>query len=1556
MASPSQSRDGSSSEAMPTGLSRFTPWVRDWFLRDVGEPTPPQRRSWPEIQAGHHVLIHAPTGSGKTFAAFLWALDELLRNPVGPMPGVSILYVSPLRALNYDIERNLEAPLHGIIAEADGQGVDVRKITTAVRTGDTPSAQRAAMVRKPPDILITTPESLYLILTSPKARRILETVRTVILDEIHTISSTKRGAHTALSLERLEAVSPGFQRIGLSATQHPLEEVARFLGGQQIRHAPPGISSEPRPVSIIDVAGDKRMEVQVVGMPTPTPQPQAGAWPRVIPRLLREISKHETTLVFANSRRQAERAADRLNAFVAEEGEASKHLDETNAPLKYTGGIFSASSEGGPFRAHHGSISDEQRREMERDLKAGKLPALIGTSSLELGIDIGSVDLVVQLGSPKSATQGLQRVGRSGHSVGETSRGLMYALHPEDLLESAVIARRMIDRRVEAIRIPRNALDVLAQQIVAAVSIQDWRIHDLFRLVRGAYPYSDLSFESFKSVLKLVSGKYPSSAFKSLRARIYWDEIGETLHALPGSGMHALGSGGTIVDKGEFPVYLADGAKRIGELDEEFVFETHPGDAFMLGSQIWRAVEITDHHVTVEPAPGAMPRMPFWNGEGGWRPFELSVELAECRRHLADRIRPYVDQEEEPEDVVEWLQASFPLDDAAARQLIRHIRGQLRAVGTVSSDRTIVAETFADAVGDWRLVVHSPFGGRINAPWAIAMADAIREATHVAPEMQVGDDGFLFRLPASDSDPPSHLIEEVTPGDVRKRLLAQLPDSALFGAAFRQNASRALLLPSNLGASRRHRLGRSHGTRARTPFWLQRLRAKDLLSIARKLSDFPVMLETYRDCLEDAMDLPNLMRIVESVQRGAIDVVPVRTQTPSPVARSLGFEFTSFYLYEWDAPKAERSFQALQLDRKALSALFQDPESAGLLRSDAFEEVAGRFGRTSAGARARNPVELAAVLEELGDLSLEEAQARCEGNAQGWLVALEREGRAQRVRVPARPRAQIRWIAASDAETYQGIADGHPTQAQIRKALTTYLTSREPATAADVANRYGLPVSDVQCQLASIAEAAGLMQGYFTAHTDAPQWASEGVIGAVQARTLSILRAEIEPVGALRFAAATARLNGMTSSPDMPPKVPNLDDVRRALEGLRGVAAHPRDWMDALLASRAPGFSLAVLERLFQDGEFAWVGAPDGAGSFRIRLVPRSSGCLYMTDQEVEIAQAGPDSASPEVERIWGFLREEGAVTSEDLRKAMSGVPVMDLRRALRELILGGLVTANSWRALTAILHESSEIDSGTPRAGERARGRRGSSRREAARRIREATQALPAGVSWMPAARFAILGPAVSEAERRAARAQAILDRHGVASRRAVELEGDDWAWGPLASQLGLMEMRGRVRRGYFVTGLPGLQFASPTFVETLRTEPDVREVAIVPARDVTSTLDRSLADDLPAKEGRLLRFQRVRSTRLALGGDIPLALLEEEGTRVTVNRDEALRPVVRRALLLFTDRQRRRGRTISVRYWNDEAVLESEGAALLSELGFRRDYPRMTFDALQARVLARA
>src|SRR4051795_499583 len=936
-------------------LSSFTPQVREWFERAFEAPTPAQAQAWPAIASGEHTLISAPTGSGKTLAAFLWALDRLVAQPSHEQ--TRLVYVSPLKALSYDVEKNLRAPLRGI-------GADLK---VAIRTGDTPQKDRRDMVRHPPDILITTPESLYLMLTSG-AREIFAGTEQVIVDEIHAVAQTKRGAHLALTLERLEEASEhAVQRIGLSATQNPLEEVGRFLVGPQ------------RTCTIVDTGArkplDLKIHVPVESMVEPE-QPdieldpfegtgqeatRKSIWPAIYPEIVELVKAHRSTIVFVNNRRGAERLALRINELA-------------DADIA---------------RAHPGSLAREERLIIEDQLKAGELPCLVATSSLELGIDMGAVDLVLQVESPKSVTAGLQRIGRAGHNVGDVSKGRIFPKFRADLLECAVVAKRMRGGEIETTVVPRNPLDVLAQQIVAiAASAGDEdpvAVDALHALLKRTYTYAELSRAQLENVLDMLDGRYPSEEFGELRPRIVWDRVAGTIRARKGARALAVTNAGTIPDRGLFSVNLPDG-RRVGELDEEMVYEARPGQVFLLGASSWRIEEITRDRVVVTPAPGVPGAVPFWRGDSVGRPRELGEAIGAFSRWAVEQDAATLERE-------------YDLDERAATNLLEFLREQEEATRVLPSERTIVIERFRDEIGDWRLCILSPYGGRVHAAWGLALSARIRDEYGLESDAIWSDDGIIVHLPDADEPPGADLVL-IEPDELEDLVVGELGGSALFGARFRENAGRALLIP------------RAYPGR-RTTLWQQRLKSQTLLEVARRYAQFPIVLETYRECLRDVLDLPGLQDLLRKLHSRELSVVEVETPTASPFASSLLFDYVATYMYEGDTPNAERRAAALALDRELLRELLGQEELRELIDPDALEQVEADLQRTSERTRADSADALHDVLRRVGDLTLEEVKLR--GGTQAWLDQLKGERRAIKLRVGG----EKRWLAAEDAGLYR---------------------------------------------------------------------------------------------------------------------------------------------------------------------------------------------------------------------------------------------------------------------------------------------------------------------------------------------------------------------------------------------------------------------------------------------------------------------------------------------------------------------------------------------------------
>ncbi len=1133
-------------------LDVFSPRTREWFAGAFAAPTAAQEQAWPAIASGEHVLISAPTGSGKTLAAFLYAIDRLAEIPPPPDPRerrIGLVYVSPLKALSYDIDRNLRTPLRGI-------GADLK---VAVRTGDTPQRERQQMLREAPDILITTPESLYLMLTG-QAQRLFEGTRWCIVDEIHAVASTKRGSHLALTLERLTAAAGAdVQRIGLSATQNPLEEVGRFMVGphRRCRVVDTGVRKE------LDLQIQVPVESMVEPDATPAPDldPLAGGeatrrsiWPAIYPELLELIRTHKSTIMFVNNRRSAERIALRLNEMAGEE----------------------------LARSHHGSLAREERTVVEEMLKAGELPCLVATSSLELGIDMGAVDLVIQVESPKSVARGLQRIGRAGHSVGDVSRGRIFPKFRSDLLECAVVARRMREAQIETTVVPRNALDVLAQQIVAIAAAagedEPVAVDDLYALVTRTHSYAELTRPSFENVLDMLDGRYPSSEFAELRPRIVWDRVAGTIRARPGARQLAVTNAGTIPDRGLFAVTLPDG-RRVGELDEEMIYEARPGQTFLLGATTWRIEEIGRDRVIVTPAPGVPGAIPFWKGDSIGRPRELGEAIGAFARWAVDQAP-------------ETLERDYDLDRRAASNLVEFLTEQQQATRVVPSDRAIVVERFRDEIGDWRLCVLSPFGGRVHAAWSLALSARIREQVGLESDAIYSDDGIIIHLPDAE-EPPSADLVLLEPDEIEDLVVAELGSSALFGARFRENAGRALLIP-------RARPGK------RTPLWQQRLKSQSLLEVAKKYGEFPVILETYRECLRDVLDVPGLVDLITRVQRREITLVEVETATASPFASSLLFDYVATYMYEGDTPNAERRAAALSLDRDLLRELLGQEELRDLIDPGALERVEADLQCRSELTRAANRDSLLDVLRRVGDLSLDEVSARVlEGlDPTAMLSDLRGERRAARVRI----NGQERWIDAADAGLYRDALGAAPAGGlpaafledvpdALSRLLRRYAATHGPFTTADVRARYGI---DVSAALRELERSGDLIRGELRPGGSEREWCDPEVLRRLRRASLAVLRKEIEPAEARELARFLPAWQGVDRHPA---SGAGIDRLREILVPLQGLVLPAEVWERDILPRRTGAYSPVWMDQLCAAGELVWIGAGAlGRNSGRVAL------------------------------------------------------------------------------------------------------------------------------------------------------------------------------------------------------------------------------------------------------------------------------------------------------------------------------------------------------------------
>jgi ATP-dependent helicase Lhr and Lhr-like helicase len=1453
-------------------LENFTPRVREWFERAFEAPTPAQQQAWPAIAAGENVLLSAPTGSGKTLAAFLWALDRLSAgsaNAAGERAGgTRVLYVSPLKALAYDIERNLRTPLRGIGAE---------EVTVGIRTGDTPQKERAAMARRPPDILITTPESLYLILTS-QARSMLDDVEAVIVDEIHAVAATKRGSHLALTLERLEAhvranrsdAGEGerkeLQRIGLSATQNPLEEIGRFLVGPR------------REVTIVDAGHrkelDLRIEVPVESMSEPggaTPsdpaqdplEPVAGGestrgsiWPAIYPELLELVKAHNSTIVFVNNRRSAERVALRLNELAAKEladDDDEKRDDGPVAPLEIA-------------RAHHGSLAREERTKVEELLKAGELPCLVATSSLELGIDMGAVDLVLQIESPKSVARGLQRIGRAGHNVGDVSRGRIFPKFRGDLLECAVVARRMHEGLIEPTVVPRNALDVLAQQIVAiAVSVDPAKagikgnpdeagvaVAALYALVTSSHPYAELSMELLENVLDMLDGRYPSKEFGELRARIVWDRLAGTIRPRKGSRQLAIANAGTIPDRGLYSVTLPDG-RRVGELDEEMVYEARPGQAFLLGASTWRIEEIGRDRVIVTPAPGAPGAVPFWKGDSVGRPKELGEAIGAFSRWAV---------EQQPQA----LQDGYDLDERAARNLLAYLREQQDATRVLPSERTIVLERFRDEIGDWRLCVLSPFGGRVHSAWGLAIAARIRERIGIEADAISSDDGIVLHLPDLDADdaealPSAAELIMLEPDEVEQAVTHELGGSALFGARFRENAARALLIPRAYPGKR-------------TPLWQQRLKAQNLLEVARRYGDFPIVLETYRECLRDVLDVPGLEGILRSLHSREISLVEVETQTASPFASSLLFDYVATYMYEGDTPSAERRAAALSLDRDLLRELLGQEELRELLDPDALARVEDDLQHRSEITRATGRDGLHDVLRHVGDLGDGEVAARVfEGIDPAPLLAeLQRERRAIRLRVNGEPR----WVAADEAGLYRDALSAAPPGGlpeafladvpdALRVLVARYARTHGPFTTDELRARYGVDASAV---LRELERAGELVRGELRPGGSGREWCDVEVLRRLRRASLAALRKEIEPAEQQALAAFLPAWQGIDRHPSAGAGV---DRLREVLVPLQGLALPAEIWERDVLPRRTGAYSPSWLDQLCASGELVWVGAGPLGRSGRVALYFREDAPLIGPPAANErrgsaatAAAKAPDT--PEHDQLRERLAQ-GPCFFTDLLSEL-GLAAELLRETLWDLVWGGEATNDAWAPLRA-----PRLTLARARPERWPAARRFGSRRTGAQSQVQGRWGLTA-----PIFAGAVPGP-----ERRRALSELLLERYGILTREQVLAEGIKGGFALLYDTLCNLETLGICRRGYFVEGMGGAQFALPGAVERLRSARPAAGAGEQPRALVLAAADPAqpygAALPWPKRDAQERRPSRVAGAYVVLVADEPALYVERGG-----------------------------------------------------------------------------
>ncbi|MGC2508045.1 MAG: crosslink repair DNA glycosylase YcaQ family protein [Candidatus Acidiferrales bacterium] len=1392
------------------GLELFHPAVRAWFESMFSAPTRPQRMGWAAIARGDSTLILAPTGTGKTLAAFLWCINRLMFAPVPEKKQrCRVIYISPIKALAVDVERNLQVPLAGIAAAAERLGAEYHEPVISMRTGDTPAAQRTRFARHPGDILITTPESLYLLLTS-NARENLKSVETIIVDEIHALVPTKRGSHLALSIERLEHLcNRPLQRIGLSATQRPLEEVARYLGGcessPQAEIAPAHDRSEEalaefessaisplfRRVAIVDASETKRLELRVevavedmarlrdIGPPSDAAE-RGSIWSAIHPKLLELVRSHRSTLIFVNNRRLAERISGALNELAGET----------------------------LVRAHHGSVAVTQRKEIEDLLKAGRLRGLVATSSLELGIDMGAIDLVVQVESPPSVATGMQRVGRASHHVGAVSNAVIFPKHRADLVACAAITRAMYDGHIESTHYPRNPLDVLAQQIVAMVALDAWDVDEVFQLIRRAAPYAALTRPVFEGVLDMLAGRYPSAEFAELRPRITWDRVRNRLTSRQGARNVAVINGGTIPDRGLYGVFLAGKTKgaRVGELDEEMVFETRTGETIVLGASTWRIEEISNDRVIVSPAPGQPGKMPFWHGDAAGRPVEFGERIGRMMRELLRLPRPVAFAK---------LVEEHSLDANAAENLLRYLEEQIATTKRIPSDEDILIETCTDELGDRRVCVLTPFGSQVHVPWCMAATAKIRGERGIDVEAMWSDDGFVIRLPDSDEPVPMDALLP-TPAEFRDLVLRELGSTALFAARFREAAARALLLP-------KRRPG------MRTPLWQQRKRSTDLLAVASRFSSFPIVLETYRECIRDSFDLPAVANLLEKIQKGAIRVTTIESTKPSPFAASLLFFYVANYIYDGDAPLAERRAQALSIDQSQLQDLLGDADLRELLDQAALDETERRLQALDPEFQARHMDGVHDLLLRLGDLTDEEISARC---ASAEIAATVNELVEARRAVLIEIAGGTRYAPVEYAARYRdalgvllpsGLPDAflEPSAAPLHDIVHRYARTHGPFTTADIAARYALRAEAIEPMLHSLHAGGKLLEGEFRPSGRHREWCDPGVLQQIRRKSLARLRREVEPVEPHTFARFAARWHGV--------RIPRhgLNALLDSIEMLQGAAVPVSELERDVLPARIKDYRPGDLDTLMATGELTWVGVERiGERDGLVALYLSKSLPLLLPPRELRASDEPP---SERAQRIIEFLGQRGASFFADIHEACGGGFPGETLDALWELVWSSRVTNDAYHPLRHWLkppetnRSRSSLSEGQPGSP------------EISRRMRSRIAASgPAQGRW---SLIESRVPAALTATQWSANiSQQLLARHGVVMRETAIAETIPGGYPTIYPALRTMEESGRIRRGMFVAGVGAAQFAIPAAVDmlrSLRANPPPPEVVYLAATD---------------------------------------------------------------------------------------------------------------------------
>ncbi|MEN6520207.1 MAG: DEAD/DEAH box helicase [Armatimonadota bacterium] len=1470
----------------------FHPAIKKWFVEKFGQPTQPQMQGWPLIDQGISTLILAPTGSGKTLAAFLAGINRAicdLSSGQTPENGVEILYISPLKALNYDIERNLASPLSEISEIAEKMGCPIPSINTAVRTGDTPANERRKMLKKPPHILITTPESLHIMLTS-SARNIFDTVRYVIVDEIHALCPNKRGVFLSVLLERLENICTNSPvRIGLSATQKPLSEVARFLGGFDD-------NGEPRRVEIVDTGVRRQVDLKVVCTCDDLRHPEDGSvWPSIYRRLLDLVRMHRSTIIFANTRRIVENLTLGINDLAGEE----------------------------IVKPHHGSVSASLRRLTETALKNGALKGVVATGTLELGIDMGAVELVCQVESPKEVSRGLQRIGRAGHVHTAVSKGRIIAKTNPDLVEAVSIARGMIDGDVEPISVPKNCLDILAQQIVAMAAIEDTYWGDIYRTVKRTYTFKELSEEAFNLTLQLVTGRYPSKAFKDLRARVSLDRLNGRISPLPGSQRLVIANGGAIPDTGEYGVYLADAHMKIGELDEEFVYEAREGDTFSLGTNNWKIQRIEADRVIVSHGSQIQAKTPFWRGENVPRSARTGRKMGEMLRKIAEM----------GDEAQEWVSRNLPVDIRSAANLCNFVKTQTGLTDTsgLPTDKRIVLESFVDELGSTRMALLSVFGGRVHHALRIALSALIKKELGVIPETISGDNGILFKLPEGDAPPPFSLFKKLTPELAYELIAEDLPDTALFGLRFRQNAARALLLPG-VGIGRR------------TPLWLQRLKSRDLLYIAKSFDGFPIVVETLRECLQDYLELGELQEVLRQVQSGEIEVSVVERQVPSPFTSAILFNFQMIYQYEGDDPKAQSRKRNAPIERRLVDELI-DGKVNRMLDERAISGLDDQLQGRGDHSRARTAEELYELIRQLGDISEEDCISRC--TELEMFDALLEEGRLVRIVLPDAQRPS-RFVACDYLEEYIQAASDDDTLrlAAFAGIIERHISNRGVVVPPDIAADYGLPVEFVANIVKELASQGGLIEIPPVPGSEDTRWTHPDNLEIIYRRTLAMQKLEARPASPEQYQSFLLKWQHLYPET----KLQGLEGVRTVLRQLEAVRLPYSVWEPDILARRVERFGVEQIDILCNSAEFVWVGrsASDrklGTVAFIAREGFRE---LYSILGKVENTEKTNEQRAV----VYKSLKDRGASFVIDL-VLETGLDSRIVQSILWEMIWSGDVTHDYFKILrsgkppTVSPQKQVQVPLRTVDKKQfyRARSR-------VAKTFTRPPDANPG--RWVLLSSLG--GCDVDRHDCLEIYARILLERYGVVAKDIVYRTGEiEVIWNDLYEIYQRMELSGEIERGYFVDGLAGAQFGLPEAVDELL------------GRSRTGLTNST--DDLPVLinscdpaylysaagpfDAGAYRMNRLPSNYAVLSGGRPVLTLElGSGTiriREDVNESDIPSFISTLSQLMDSPWPIRPYRKVEISSFDTQPIIGSPIDAIMRSCGFEADNNKLVHSGIR-------